>query len=150
MNAVSPRSSVRDAHKTWLFNKELRVAIMSDFNPIDKHVGARLRALREARGFSAEALVRPAHLSIDRLERLESGRERINVDDMRKLCEVLGATPADFFRGLNDEGANPRLVGGDLSIEEEGRLLLADFRAIGDPRKRRMLLIIAAAFAREK
>lgn len=123
---------------------------MSDVNPIDKHVGARLRALREARGFSPESLVRPAGLSIDRLERLESGRERISVDDMRRLCEVLGATPADFFRGLNEERANTAPIGGDLSIEDEGRLLLADFRAIADARKRRMLLMIAAAFAREK
>ena len=68
---------------------------------------------------------------------------------MRKLC-VWAPAAADFFRRLNDEGANPRLLGGDLSIEEEGRLLLGDFRAIGDPRKRRMLLIIAAAFARER
>nr|WP_264586243.1 helix-turn-helix transcriptional regulator [Rhodoblastus acidophilus] len=133
-----------------LSHRELRVSIMSDVNPIDKHVGARLRALREARGFSAEALVRPAGLSIDRLERLEDGRERISVDDMRRLCEVLGATPADFFRGLNEERPNSGPTGGDLSIEEEGRLLLADFRAIEDARKRRMLLMIAAAFAREK
>lgn len=123
---------------------------MSDVNPIDKHVGARLRALREARGFSPEALVRPANLSIDRLERLESGRERISVDDMRKLCEVLGSTPGDFFRGLNEERGNGGPIGGDLSIEEEGRVLLSDFRAISDARKRRMLLMIAAAFAREK
>jgi transcriptional regulator with XRE-family HTH domain len=122
---------------------------MSDVNPIDKHVGARLRTLREARGFSAEALVRSAGLSIDRLERQEGGRERISVDDMRKLCEVLGATPADFFRGLNEERASNGPMSGDLSTEEEGRLLLADFRAIEDARKRRMLLMIAAAFARE-
>ncbi|MCW2283532.1 transcriptional regulator with XRE-family HTH domain [Rhodoblastus acidophilus] len=123
---------------------------MSDVNPIDKHVGARLRALREARGFSPEELVRPTNLSIDRLERLESGRERISVDDMRKLCEVLGATPGDFFRGLNDERGIRGPIGGDLSVEEEGRVLLSDFRAIGDARKRRMILMIAAAFAREK
>jgi hypothetical protein len=69
---------------------------------------------------------------------------------MRRLCEVLGASPADFFRGINEDNGLSGPMGGDLSIEEEGRLLLADFRAIGDPRKRRMLLMIAAAFAREK
>jgi transcriptional regulator with XRE-family HTH domain len=121
---------------------------MSDYNPIDKHVGAQLRALREARGFSAQTLVRAAGLSIDRLERLETGRERIGVDDMRRLCEVLGVTPSDFFRGLNDDAAPAG--GGDLSIEEEGRLLLSDFRRIADPGKRRMLMMVAAAFAQEK
>jgi transcriptional regulator with XRE-family HTH domain len=122
---------------------------MSDVNPIDKHVGRRLRALREAQGMSAEVLVRAVGMSIDRLERLESGRERINVDDMRRLCEVLGATPADFFRGLNDEAEERGAVGGDLSVEDEGRLLLADFRRIADPKKRRMLMILAAALAQE-
>jgi len=133
-----------------LFGGELRVAKMPDVNNIDRHVGGRLLALRETCGFSAEALVRAAGLSIDRLERLESGRERISVDDMRRLCAVLGATPTEFFYGLTEEGAHSAPTGGDLSVEEEGRLLLADFRAIADPRKRRMLLTIAAAFARDK
>jgi len=123
---------------------------MSDPNPIDKHVGLRLQMLREARGFSAEALVRAVGVSIDRLVRFEEGRERINVDDMRRLCEALGVTPAAFFRGLNEDVGHAGPVGGDLSIEEEGRVLLTDFREIKDPRKRRMLLMVAAAFAREK
>ncbi|MBB4197514.1 transcriptional regulator with XRE-family HTH domain [Rhodoblastus sphagnicola] len=121
---------------------------MTDVNPIDKHVGGRLRALREARGLAAEELVRAGGLSIDRLERLEEGRERLNVDDMRRLCVLLGATPSDFFRGLSD-GASSGPVGGDLSIEDEGRLLLSDFRRIADPKKRRMLMTLATAFAQE-
>jgi transcriptional regulator with XRE-family HTH domain len=121
---------------------------MSDVNPIDMHVGRRLQALREAQGMSAEILVRAVGMSIDRLERLESGRERINVDDMRRLCEVLGATPADFFRGINDDDERG-LAGDDLPIEEEGRLLLTDFRRIADPKKRRVLMALAAALAQE-
>ena len=97
---------------------------------------------------SAEILVRAVGMSIDRLERLESGRERINVDDMRRLCEVLGATPADFFRGINDDDERG-LAGDDLPIEEEGRLLLTDFRRIADPKKRRVLMALAAALAQE-
>ncbi len=122
---------------------------MSGENFIDKHVGGRLRALREARGLKADALARACGLSMERLERLENGLERINVDDMRRLCETLDATPADFFRGLTPNGDNGDAVGGDLSIEEEGRLLLGDFRRIADPRKRRVLLTLAAALAQE-
>jgi transcriptional regulator with XRE-family HTH domain len=122
---------------------------MSDINLIDKHVGGRLRALREARGISPEALVRACNLSIDRLDRLENGRERITVDDMRRLCEVLGVAPADFFRGLYDRDDKSGPVGGDLSIEEEGRLLMTDFRRIADPGKRRTLMALASAFAQE-
>jgi transcriptional regulator with XRE-family HTH domain len=122
---------------------------MSDVNIIDKHVGGRLRALREVRGISAEELVRACQISIDRLDRLESGRERIKVDDMRRLCDVLGVTPADFFRGLNEDDDKLAPVGGDLSIEEEGRRLLSDFRRIADPGKRRMLMALASALALE-
>jgi len=130
------------------FDNELRVTMMPDINPIDKHVGGRLRTLREARGLSPEELVRAGRLSIDRLDRLETGRERLNVDDMRRLCDVLGASPADFFVGLNDGGRSAP-PGGDLSVEDEGRLLLADFRRIADPKKRRMLMMLAGAFAQE-
>jgi transcriptional regulator with XRE-family HTH domain len=124
---------------------------MSRENPIDRHVGRRLRAFRQARGFSEEALVRACGLSIDRLDRIEGGRARIQVDEMRRLCEVLGVTPADLFRGFDEDGDIdlPRPFGGNLSIEEEGRLLLTDFRRIADPGKRRMLLMLVAAFAQE-
>ena len=109
-----------------------------------------MRALREARGVSVEQLVRACNLSVDRLDRLENGRERINVEDMRRLCEVLDVTPADFFRGLNPDDGALGPLSGDLSIEDEGRRLLADFRRIADAKKRRMLMALAAAFAHER
>jgi transcriptional regulator with XRE-family HTH domain len=68
---------------------------------IDKHIGGRLRALRAAKGLKADALCRSIRgLSMDCLERLENGDQRLSGEHMRQLCQALDVTPADFFRGL--------------------------------------------------
>ncbi len=73
-------------------------------NHIDKHIGGRLRAMRAAKGLKADALCRSIRgLSMDCLERLENGDERLSAESMRQLCQVLNVTPADFFRGLISE-----------------------------------------------
>ena len=73
-------------------------------NRIDKHIGGRLRAMRAARGLKADALCRRVRgLSMDCLERLENGDQRLSADHMRQLCQALDVTPADFFWGLISE-----------------------------------------------
>ena len=73
-------------------------------NHIDKHIGGRLRAIRAAKGLKADALCRSVRgLSMDCLERLENGDQRLSAERMRQLCQALNVTSADFFRGLISE-----------------------------------------------
>jgi transcriptional regulator with XRE-family HTH domain len=70
----------------------------------DKHIGGRLRTIRAAKGLKADALCRSIRgLSMDCLERLENGDERLGPERMRQLCQALNVTPADFFQGLISE-----------------------------------------------
>ncbi len=66
-------------------------------NPIDRHVGGRLRMLRLASGMSQQELAAALGVSVARLRRLEIGERRIDAYLFREIVKVLGAPPSFFF-----------------------------------------------------
>lgn len=78
---------------------------MTRANPIDLHVGARLRERRLEEGKTLHGLAARILISSARLLSFEAGIERIPPETMIKLCAVLRVRPAYFFeRPLNDAG----------------------------------------------
>ncbi len=55
------------------------------YNPIDVHVGARLRARRTLLGMSQTALGDAMEISFQQLQKYESGSNRISAS---RLCEI--------------------------------------------------------------
>ncbi|WP_374548109.1 helix-turn-helix domain-containing protein, partial [Rhodoblastus sp.] len=74
---------------------------MKTANFIDRHVGSRLRSLRQTRGVEPDALARLVAISPGRLDDLEQGRERISAELLRRLSRALEAPPAEFFEGFS-------------------------------------------------
>lgn len=70
---------------------------MSDANPIDAFVGARLRARRMQCGLPLNALAGRTEVSAGRVLRFEEGLERIPAKVMLAFCGVLDIQPAYFF-----------------------------------------------------
>lgn len=68
-----------------------------DTEPVDRDVGSRLRALRQARGLSARWLAQQAGVSAAYLSRLENGKVSPTVSTLTRVVVAMGATVAEVF-----------------------------------------------------
>jgi len=66
-------------------------------NALDKHVGAKLRAAREAISETPEMLARVMGMSVEDYERVERGEERPAPEALRLAAELLRVPIAYFF-----------------------------------------------------
>jgi transcriptional regulator with XRE-family HTH domain len=62
-------------------------------NVLDRHVGSRLRMLREEAGLSEEALSGALGLTVETLRRMEAGEERIDRTTLLAACPILIIEP---------------------------------------------------------
>ena len=117
-------------------------------NIIDQHVGARLRALRQARGLTPEDLSRDLSIPCSRIDALESGRLRISAELMRKLSRALRAAPAEFFEGFSVTAQGlVRLTTDDARAANDEERLLRDFARIRDDSARQLVLALVSSYA---
>jgi len=68
------------------------------FNPIDRHIGARLRAARVSRGMSLTKLAAAAGLSYQQVQKYESGHNSVSPRYLVVFAENLDVPVAEFFR----------------------------------------------------
>lgn len=71
---------------------------------VQQLVGQRVRAAREARGWSQAELGRRVNRSQGAIAQWESGRRTLGVDDLVLLAGQLGLAPADFFSDASAPG----------------------------------------------
>lgn len=73
-------------------------------NPVDVHVGKRLRFLRKHLGMSQDALAAKGGITFQQVQKYESGTNRISASMMWAFANALGITIADLFEGLPRPG----------------------------------------------
>ncbi|MEO0569315.1 MAG: helix-turn-helix transcriptional regulator [Pseudomonadota bacterium] len=69
---------------------------------IDRHVGKRLRFMRKVNGMSQASLAESVGLTFQQIQKYEQGSNRISASKIWQFCNILGASPNDFFVGLDD------------------------------------------------
>jgi transcriptional regulator with XRE-family HTH domain len=117
-------------------------------DPIDVHVGQRIRMQRRTVGMSQEALASALNLTFQQVQKYERGTNRVSASKLYRAAQILGVPVGFFFEGLEaDEGAEQ-----PDHTEASGRLaqalLSADYgRAIAEwfPRIRERRLQKAAS-----
>lgn len=67
---------------------------------IDRHVGAKLRALRDLRKLSQQRLADKTMIPVQQIQRYERGARRVPASALWVICRVLRASPTDLFDGL--------------------------------------------------
>lgn len=72
---------------------------MTENDPLPKF-GANLRAAREQRGLSQEALAQRAGMDPAEVRRLESARRDPGIRIVTRLARGLGVAPAQLLRGI--------------------------------------------------
>jgi len=77
---------------------------MGRANPIDAHVGARLRQRRAFLGMSQEKLARSLGLTFQQIQKYERGANRIGAGRLYQLAAVLDVPVAYFYAGIGPDG----------------------------------------------
>ena len=68
-------------------------------NPIDIHVGSRMRMRRMALGMSQEKLAKALGLTFQQVQKYEKGANRMGSSRLQQAADVLGVAAAFFFEG---------------------------------------------------
>ncbi|MEA2888117.1 MAG: hypothetical protein QOD11_2477 [Bradyrhizobium sp.] len=109
-------------------------------NPIDIHVGERMRMARTERKISRITLGEAIGLTDQQIQKYETGINRIGASRLQHICTVLEIPVAYLFEGAL---GSPPAKGGmpedvvDFMESEEGMRLVAAFERITDRKMRR-------------
>ena len=124
-------------------------------NPIDVHVGRRLRLRRKEFGISQERLADGLGLTFQQVQKYERGANRVSASKLYEIARILRVSAGYFFEGLDD----PASLGGDnyvnawtgvvedLLAEPNGRQLAEAFLSIRRRGVRKGLVDLARAIA---
>jgi transcriptional regulator with XRE-family HTH domain len=83
-------------------------------NPVDLHVGARIRLRRRMQGVSQEKLADALGLTFQQVQKYERGANRVSASKLYEIAAALKTPVAYFFEGLADpsneaaDGDEPR------------------------------------------
>ncbi len=130
-----------------------------DPNPIDVHVGARVRLRRTLLGMSQEAMGKAIGLTFQQVQKYERGANRISASRLYDLSRVLEVPISFFFDDMPDEVAaqSPRLISGwteqaspasfeaDPMTKRETLELVRSYFRITDPSVRKRVAELAKA-----
>jgi transcriptional regulator with XRE-family HTH domain len=70
---------------------------------LDAVIRARIRGLRQARGWSLDALAARCHVSASTLSRIETGHRRISLDQLVPIARALGSSLDQLVESLDDD-----------------------------------------------
>jgi transcriptional regulator with XRE-family HTH domain len=117
-------------------------------NPVDKHVGSRVRMRRLMVGMSQERLGDALGLTFQQIQKYEKGTNRIGASRLQQISEILQVPVSFLFEGVpggavNAEGVSeapsPAYVA-DFLATSEGLALIRAFTHISDIKLRRAIV----------
>jgi transcriptional regulator with XRE-family HTH domain len=113
-------------------------------NPIDVHVGARVRLRRTLLGMSQEKLGEAIGLTFQQVQKYERGANRIGASRLYDLSRVLDVPVSFFFDDMTEDVQNqsPRLISGLTGFEE------SNGSSEADPMTKRETLELVRAYYR--
>jgi transcriptional regulator with XRE-family HTH domain len=123
-----------------------------DCQPIDRHVGRRVRLRRLTLGMSQEQLGTLVGISFQQVQKYEKAANRISASRLFQFAEALSCTVEFFFAGLPAQRTGPDKgaeLADDIPISREAYNLLEAFKRISEPEVRRAVLSVVRSMAPE-
>ncbi len=125
-------------------------------NPVDKHVGSRVRMRRMMLGMSQEKLGDALGLTFQQVQKYEKGTNRIGASRLQQISNTLQVPVAFFFEGVppcgvgDDKGMSeapsPAYVS-DFLATSDGLSLTRAFTRIENPKLRRRIVDLVEQIA---
>lgn len=125
-------------------------------NPVDVHVGLRIRLRRKELGVSQEKLAEAIGLTFQQVQKYERAANRVSASKLYEMAKALETSTAYFFEGLTDADiAGAAEPGGQAQMQAflltpEGVELASTFPKIYPPRVRRRILDLVRAMVEEE
>jgi transcriptional regulator with XRE-family HTH domain len=128
-------------------------------NPIDRHVGSRVRMRRMMLSMSQEKLGDALGLTFQQVQKYEKGANRIGASRLQQISGILQVPVSFFFEGAPasgtesagsfDEAPSPAYVA-DFLATSDGLALTRAFVRIKDAKLRRRIVDLVAQIAGEE
>jgi transcriptional regulator with XRE-family HTH domain len=117
-------------------------------NPIDKHVGSRVRMRRMMLEMSQEKLGEALGLTFQQVQKYEKGTNRIGASRLQQIASILQVPVSFFFEGAPHVADVPKGVGeapspayiSDFLATSDGLALTKAFMRIKSPKLRRRIV----------
>lgn len=123
-------------------------------NPIDQHVGSRVRMRRMLLGLSQEKLGEKLGVTFQQVQKYEKGMNRIGASRLQRMAEILDVPPSFFFDDAKNNEIRAPGVSEPSSVyvvdflsTVEGLQLNKAFASIKDQRVRRKVVDLVVAIA---
>jgi len=129
-------------------------------NPIDRHVGSRVRMRRMMLGMSQEKLGDALGLTFQQVQKYEKGANRIGASRLQQISQILQVPVSFFFEGVPSPRSEPRAEGtgdapspayvSDFLATSDGLALTKAFVRITDAKLRRRIVDLVEQIAGEE
>jgi transcriptional regulator with XRE-family HTH domain len=127
-------------------------------NPIDKHVGSRVRMRRMMLAMSQEKLGDGLGLTFQQVQKYEKGTNRIGASRLQQIANILEVPVAFFFEGAPEMPGGGQGAGGttdapspsyiaEFLASSDGLALTKAFMQIPDPKLRRRIVELVEQIA---
>lgn len=127
-------------------------------NPIDVHVGSRIRLRRNMLGISQEKLGENLGITFQQVQKYEKGTNRVGASRLQAIASILEVPVSFFFedapgqsgepgKGFAEDNATTYVV--DFINSAEGLQLNRAFVRISDPKVRRRIIDLVKSLAAE-
>ncbi|MGV1952329.1 helix-turn-helix domain-containing protein [Agrobacterium vitis] len=126
-------------------------------NPIDIHVGSRIRLRRTMLGMSQEKLGESLGITFQQIQKYEKGTNRVGASRLQNISSILNVPVSFFFEdapgeqivaganGFSEAASSNYVV--DFLSSSEGLQLNRAFVKINDPKVRRKVVDLVKALA---
>ncbi|SIQ70188.1 transcriptional regulator [Rhizobium sp. RU20A] len=125
-------------------------------NPIDIHVGSRIRLRRTMLGMSQEKLGEQLGITFQQIQKYEKGTNRVGASRLQNISGILNVPVSFFFEdapgeagaaqpGMSEVASSNYVV--DFLSSSEGLQLNRAFVKIADPKVRRKIVDLVKAIA---
>jgi transcriptional regulator with XRE-family HTH domain len=124
-------------------------------NPIDIHVGSRIRLRRTMLGMSQEKLGESLGITFQQIQKYEKGTNRVGASRLQNISSILNVPVSFFFEdapgeqsgqaGMAEASSSNYVV--DFLSSSEGLQLNRAFVKISDPKVRRRVVDLVKALA---
>ena len=128
-------------------------------NPVDIHVGSRIRLRRNMMGMSQEKLGESLGITFQQIQKYEKGSNRVGASRLQAIAAILDVPVSFFFedapgqepraaKGFAEEGSSTFIY--DFLNSAEGLQLNRAFVRIADAKVRRRVIDLVKALAADE
>ena len=126
-------------------------------NPVDTHVGTRVRLRRQILKMSQEKLGNALGVTFQQVQKYERGSNRVGASRLWRMSQVLDVPVAFFYEGLGEKGPQAEFAEGDQTPvvydfinSTDGVSLAIAVSNIKNKAVRRQILELARSLATEE